>query len=82
MKLLVIGGTQFVGRAVIEDAVARGHEVTVFHRGTTEPADLPPVTHVHGDRNGGLGALSGGTWDLALDTRSATCRRSPPASSP
>ena len=68
MKLLVIGGTQFVGRAVIEDAVARGHEVTVFHRGTTEPADLPPVTHVHGDRNGGLGALSGGTWDLALDT--------------
>jgi 2'-hydroxyisoflavone reductase len=68
MKLLVIGGTEFVGRAVVEGAVARGHEVTVFHRGTAEPADMPAVEHVHGDRDGGLGVLSGRTWDVALDT--------------
>ena len=48
--------------------MARGHEVTVFHRGTTEPAELPPVEHVHGDRDGGLGVLGGRTWDVALDT--------------
>jgi 2'-hydroxyisoflavone reductase len=68
MKLLVIGGTAFVGRAVIEEAVARGHEVTVFHRGNVEPPDLPPVEHVHGDRDGGLGVLTDRTWDAALDT--------------
>jgi 2'-hydroxyisoflavone reductase len=68
MRMLVIGGTAFVGRAAIEEAAARGHEVTVFHRGTVEPADLPDVEHVHGDRDGGLGALSGRTWDVTLDT--------------
>ena len=68
MRMLVIGGTAFVGRAAIEEAAARGHEVTVFHRGTVEPADLPDVEHVHGDRNGGLGALTGRSWDVTLDT--------------
>ena len=68
MKLLVIGGTEFVGRAVVEAAATRGHDVTVFHRGTTEPGDLPAVEHVHGDRDGKLGVLAGRTWDVALDT--------------
>jgi len=68
MKLLVIGGTEFVGRAVVESAAARGHEITVFHRGTTEPADMPTVEHVHGHRDGGLGALAGRAWDVTLDT--------------
>ena len=68
MKLLVIGGTRFVGRAAVEVAVARGHEVTVFHRGPAEPTDFPDVEHVHGNRDGGLGVLSGRTWDAALDT--------------
>jgi len=67
MRLLVIGGTEFVGRHIVHQAAAAGHDVTVFHRGRTEPADLPAVEHVHGDRDGGLGALEGGTWDWAVD---------------
>jgi nucleoside-diphosphate-sugar epimerase len=68
MKLLVIGGTQFVGRAFVEEAARRGDEVTVFHRGASEPADLPDVDHVHGDRDGDLDRLRGRRWDVVLDT--------------
>ena len=68
MRLLVIGGTHFVGRAVVEDAVARGHAVTVFHRGGTEPDGFPDAEHVHGDRDGGLDPLRGRSWDVVLDT--------------
>jgi 2'-hydroxyisoflavone reductase len=68
MKLLVIGGTHFVGRAVVEDAVARGHGVTIFHRGLVEPDGFPEVEHLHGDRDGGLDVLRGRSWDTVLDT--------------
>jgi len=68
MRILVIGGTRFVGRATVEEAVARGHEVTIFHRGQTEPEGLPEVEHLHGDRDGGLGLLAGRGWDAVLDT--------------
>ncbi len=68
MRLVVIGGTHFVGRAMVEDAVARGHDVTVFHRGPAEPEGFPTVEHVHGDRDGGLDPLRGRTWDAAIDT--------------
>ncbi|MFN2590148.1 MAG: epimerase [Actinomycetota bacterium] len=68
MRLLVIGGTQFVGRAFVEEAVREGHVVTVFHRGSTEPEGFPDAEHVHGDRDGGLGAIGGGRWDAVLDT--------------
>jgi 2'-hydroxyisoflavone reductase len=68
LKLLVIGGTKFVGRAFVAEATERGHEVTVFHRGSTEPEDLPAVEHVHGDRNADLARLAGRHWDALLDT--------------
>jgi len=68
MKLLVIGGTQFVGRAFVEEAARGGEEVTVFHRGASEPADFPDVDHVHGDRDGQFGRLQGRAWDVVLDT--------------
>jgi nucleoside-diphosphate-sugar epimerase len=68
MRILVIGGTRFFGRAFVEEAAGRGHDVTVFHRGESEPADFPEVEHVHGDRKRGLDALLGGAWDAALDT--------------
>lgn len=67
MRILVLGGTVFVGRHIVEAAVAAGHEVTVFHRGRTEPADLVPVEHVHGDRDGGLDALAGRRVDAVVD---------------
>ncbi|WP_171170049.1 reductase [Streptomyces sp. I05A-00742] len=68
MRLLILGGTEFVGRALTDDALARGWEVTVFHRGR-HPAP-PGVTALLGDRtaDGGLAALAGGEWDLVADT--------------
>ena len=68
MKLLVIGGTSFVGRALVELAASQGHDVTVFHRGEKEPDDLPSVTHVHGDRDGDLDRLGEATVDAVVDT--------------
>ncbi|GLW19586.1 reductase [Streptomyces sp. NBRC 13847] len=68
MKLLILGGTEFVGRAVAEAALARGWQVTVFHRGNHAPP--PGVTALHGDRAtaAGLAALEHGTWDAVVDT--------------
>jgi 2'-hydroxyisoflavone reductase len=68
VRILTIGGTRFFGRAFVEEAVGRGHEVSVFHRGESEPADLPDVEHLHGDRKDGLGTLGGRSWDAVLDT--------------
>ena len=68
LKLLVIGGTRFVGRAFVEQAVRHGHDVTVFHRSASEPEDFPRVEHLHGNRDGQLGLLRGRSWDAVLDT--------------
>jgi len=68
MHLLIIGGTQFVGRHLAEIALARGHAVTLFNRGKT-PGDVPPgAQHLPGDRKGDLHALAGGRWDALVDT--------------
>ncbi|MET7615357.1 NAD-dependent epimerase/dehydratase family protein [Streptomyces sp. NPDC005408] len=71
MRLLILGGTEFVGRAVVESALARGWEVTVFHRGRHEaPAGVATLL---GDRTApdGLAALAEGAWDVVVDTWSA-----------
>ncbi|MFF1302954.1 NAD-dependent epimerase/dehydratase family protein [Streptomyces sp. NPDC058307] len=75
MRLLLLGGTEFVGRAVAEAALAHGWDVTVFHRGRHAP--VAGVRSLHGDRTapGGLAALAeGGPWDLVVDTWSAAPR--------
>ncbi|MEV5976098.1 NAD-dependent epimerase/dehydratase family protein [Streptomyces sp. NPDC052114] len=74
MRLLMLGGTEFVGRAVTEAALARGWEVTVFHRGRHEPP--AGVRSLHGDRTAedGLAALAEGEWDVVVDTWSAAPR--------
>ncbi|MFI5494059.1 NAD-dependent epimerase/dehydratase family protein [Actinoplanes sp. NPDC051859] len=71
MKLLVLGGTGFVGRAVVHEARTRAHHVTVLNRGHRPPP--PGVTALTGDRTApdGLAALAGGTWDAVIDTWSA-----------
>jgi 2'-hydroxyisoflavone reductase len=69
MKILVIGGTLFLGRHLVDAALAAGHEVTLFNRGKTNPDLYPDVTKLRGDRReGDLKALEGGEWDLAIDT--------------
>jgi 2'-hydroxyisoflavone reductase len=66
MELLVIGGTQFSGRALAEQAVAAGHDVTLFHRNPTDV--VPEAEHVFGDRDQGVDALAGRRFDAVIDT--------------
>ena len=68
MRLLVLGGTVFLGRHVTAEALRRGHEVTVFHRGRHGADLFGDAEHVLGDRAGDLAALQGGAWDAAVDT--------------
>ena len=68
MKLLILGGTKFLGRHLVEAALARGDEVTLFNRGRTNPDIFPEVERLRGDRDGGLDALSGRRWDAVVDT--------------
>jgi 2'-hydroxyisoflavone reductase len=67
MKLLVLGGTKFLGRATVEAALAKGHEVTLFNRGQTNPDLFPKAEKLRGDRTEDLSALSGRTWDAVVD---------------
>ncbi len=67
MRYLILGGTKFVGRHIVEAAVARGHEVTLFHRGQTNPDAFPYLEHVFGDRDGGLDALADRDFDRVVD---------------
>ena len=66
MRILVVGGTRFVGRHVVATALARGHEVTVLHRGTGCEA-APGAAHVHADRDADLSVLAEGSWDATVD---------------
>jgi nucleoside-diphosphate-sugar epimerase len=68
VRLLLLGGPKFVGYALIEAALARGHEVTTFNRGQTHPERFHELERLHGDRDGGLAALEGRAWDAVLDT--------------
>src|SRR5262245_42551288 len=68
MELLLLGGPLFIGRAVIESALARGHRVTIFSRGRTTPDLFPECERLVGDRDGDLEALRGRTWDGCVDT--------------
>lgn len=68
MKLLVLGGTKFLGRHAVDAALADGHDVTIFTRGQTNPGLFPDVEHLVGDRDGNLDALAGRTWDGVVDT--------------
>jgi nucleoside-diphosphate-sugar epimerase len=67
VRLLVLGGTAFLGRAVVKSALARGHEVTLFNRGKTNPELFPEAEKVRGDRNDDLSALEGYEWDAVVD---------------
>ena len=67
MRILVIGGTQFVGRHIVEAALGAGDIPTLFHRGRTNPELFPHVEHRRGDRDSDLSALATGEWDATID---------------
>lgn len=67
MRILIVGGTSFVGRAIAWSAWHRGHDVTVLNRGVT-PHDLPEkIERLVGDRQGDLSALTGRSFDVTVD---------------
>jgi 2'-hydroxyisoflavone reductase len=67
MRLLIIGGTAFVGRHITAAALEAGHQVTLFNRGRRNPGLFPQATHLTGDRNTDLSALATGEWDATVD---------------
>ena len=68
VRLLVLGGTVFVGRHVVEAALEAGHEVSIFTRGQHGAELFPEVERLRGDRDGDLSALGAGEWDAVVDT--------------
>lgn len=67
MKILIIGGTRFLGRHLVNSARARGHDLTLFNRGYTNPNLFRKVKRYQGDREYDLGLLPG-QWDAVIDT--------------
>jgi 2'-hydroxyisoflavone reductase len=66
VKVLVLGGTAFLGRAVVESALGRSHEVTLFNRGRTNSDLFPEAERLHGDR--AVDPIPDGRWDVVVDT--------------
>ena len=67
MRILVLGGTKFLGRAFVEAAVEHGHELTLFNRGETNADLFHWIEKLRGDRRADLSALEGRTWDAVVD---------------
>ena len=67
LKILILGGTGFIGPHMVRYAMYRGHDVTLFNRGRTNPELFPGVETLIGDRDDQLDALRGGTWDAVID---------------
>jgi 2'-hydroxyisoflavone reductase len=68
LRILFIGGTGFIGPHMVRRALARGHTVTLFNRGRTNPHLFPDVEKLRGDRDGGLDVMRGRSWDAVIDT--------------
>lgn len=70
-RILILGGTGFLGPATVEVVRKRGHELTLFNRGKTRPGLFPDIEQLHGDRDpdkgGGIKALAGRKWDVVID---------------
>ena len=67
LRILVLGGTQFIGIHMAEVALERGHAVALFNRGRSNPGMLPRAERLKGDRDGDLDALKGRQWDAVID---------------
>jgi 2'-hydroxyisoflavone reductase len=68
MRILILGGTGFIGPYQVRYAISRGHQITTFNRGKTHPGELPhEIEQLIGDRNGKLDALKNRQWDVVID---------------
>jgi 2'-hydroxyisoflavone reductase len=67
LRILILGGTGFIGPHQVRYALERGHEVTLFNRGRTNPHLFPEVERLRGDRDNDLEALKGREWDAVID---------------
>ena len=67
LKLLILGGTGFIGPHMVREALRRGHSVTLFNRGRTNATLFPDLETIKGDRDGGLSSLQGREWDAVID---------------
>jgi len=74
LRILVLGGTKFIGPHLVEHALARGHEVTLFNRGKTNPHLFPELTRLKGDRDNDLKSLEGREWDAVIDNSASIPR--------
>jgi 2'-hydroxyisoflavone reductase len=68
MRILILGGTVFLGRALVDQALQRGHQLTLFNRGQSNPGLYPQVERLTGDRKVDLSALQGRRWEAVIDT--------------
>jgi 2'-hydroxyisoflavone reductase len=75
LRILILGGTGFIGPHQVRYALARGHAVTLFNRGRTNPHLFPEVEKLRGDRDGDLEALKGREWDAVIDNSASIPRR-------
>jgi 2'-hydroxyisoflavone reductase len=67
LRILMLGGTGFIGPHFVREALSRGHALTLFNRGKRQPEPTPGVETLYGDRDGKLEALEGGEWDAVID---------------
>lgn len=67
MKVLILGGTRFLGRALVQEGLKRGHEITLFNRGNNT-SEFSDVEQLLGDRDGDVSQLKNGKWDVVIDT--------------
>lgn len=68
LKILILGGTNFLGPHLVEELQEHGHEVTLFNRGTQDISCFPNVEFIQGNRDGDLDALKNRWWDAIIDT--------------
>ncbi len=74
LRMLILGGTGFIGPHMVRYALERGHEVTLFNRGRSNTDLFPEVETLIGDRNDDVSALAGRTWDVCMDNNAGTGR--------
>ncbi|MFZ3588739.1 NAD-dependent epimerase/dehydratase family protein [Bacillus sp. DJP31] len=68
MNILILGGTRFLGRHLVDECMRRGHEVSIFTRGKTNSELYPDIERLIGDRDGDISSLKGKKWDAVIDT--------------